>query len=155
MDARGGDALERIDVVGEVIPQMRRLVVSHVLPRHAHAVHVVVHEGGHAVTGGICRGVDVDGATVGEAPQNQFLAPVAKEVGGEAGSGFGAVAGGRSAEGAQGVAPEAETHDGCLALFPLGDLDVVEQFLLGVAIPEDAEIHAGVGVVDGLAVDAP
>ena len=69
---------------------------------------MVVHKRGNAPLGSIGRGVDVEGGAVGRAPQHDFLTPVAEEVGGQVGCGFGAVAGGGVAVGAQGVAAETE-----------------------------------------------
>lgn len=53
------NTLERINIIGQIISQMRRLVISHILPCHTHAVYMVVHQGGHTVIGGGNSGIDI------------------------------------------------------------------------------------------------
>ena len=57
------------------------LVVGIILPGYTHSIGVVVHKTGHTVGSPVASGEDVDGAGVGGIPKDEFLAPVAKDVG--------------------------------------------------------------------------
>ena len=98
LDSIIGLALEFLNEVGQVIAEVWGLVVADVLPSDAHAVDVVVHEGGYAVAGALDGRVETAHRGVCLAPENDLLAPVAEEIGHQARSGFGAVAGGWIAE---------------------------------------------------------
>ena len=67
--------------VGQIEAEVRRLVVGRVLPGHAHAVGVVVHQRRHAVVCGDVGGEDVQRAAGAGIPEDELLAPVAEQVG--------------------------------------------------------------------------
>ena len=92
-----------------------------------------MHQGGHTVGGRRVGGVDVECGVVVCRPQDDFLAPVAEEVGLQIWCRLGAVA----AAGAV----ETQTGGDIAAAVPFADGSTVEQFVLQVAIPVDAEIH--------------
>ena len=78
--------------VADVIAQVGWLVISHILPGDAHAVHMVVHKGGYAVLGGRGCGKYHQRGRIVPAPQNNFFPPVSQQIGLETWGRFGAVA---------------------------------------------------------------
>lgn len=64
--------------VSDVVSQVGRLVIGHVLPGDAHAVDVVVHEGGYSVLGGGCGGKEYQTGGIAPVPQYDFFSPIAK-----------------------------------------------------------------------------
>ena len=62
--------------VSDVVSQVGWLVIGYVLPGDAHAVDVVVHEGGYAVLGGGCGGEEHQCGGVALVPQNDFFPPI-------------------------------------------------------------------------------
>ena len=72
---------------------MRGLVVAIVLRSDGEAVLRIVHQGVEAALRGDGSGIYAQGV-VGDGTEDDFLAPVAEDVGGEAGGGFAAVVGG-------------------------------------------------------------
>lgn len=64
--------------VSDVVSQVGRLVIGHVLPGDAHAVDVVVHEGGYSVPGGGCGGEEYQTGGIAPVPQNDFFSPIAE-----------------------------------------------------------------------------
>ena len=77
---------------GQIVAEVRGLVVAHVLPCHCHTVGVVVHEGGDTVGSGTVGGEDVEMRGIGDIPEDKLLAPVAHEVSLKIRSGLGPVA---------------------------------------------------------------
>ncbi len=82
-----------LEQVGQVVAEVRRLIVSHVLPSHAHTINRIVHQSGHTEARLHVGCEDVEVSRVAAVPQYQFLTPVAKDVGQEVGRLLGAVAG--------------------------------------------------------------
>ena len=72
-----------------------RLVVADVLPRHAHAIEVVMHEGGTTVRCRYVGGEDVQMRRGGRVPEDELLTPVTEDISLEVGCRFRPVAGGR------------------------------------------------------------
>ena len=129
----------RLVAVGEEVAEVWRLVVGYVLPGDAHAVGVVVHEGGHAEIGGFGGGEDIQRGCIGGVPENDFLTPVAKDVGLQVGRGLRSVAGRRTAVVVGVLALDVET--GGTVAVPLVDFCAVEELVLQVAVPVDAEVE--------------
>ena len=127
------------EAVGQIIPQMRRLVVGRVLPRHPHSIDVVVHQGGHSHLRGFDGGKDVESGAVGSVPQNQFLAPVAQQVGLQVGVFLREVARARVVVLVQTLPVDCELRRPVAV--PFVNPVAIEQFVLRVAIPIDAEVH--------------
>ena len=71
---------------------MRWLIISHILPCHAHAIDMVVHQGGKPVNSRDIGREDVEVGRIAPVPQYQFLTPVAKDVGLQVRGSFGGIA---------------------------------------------------------------
>ena len=73
-------ALERLNEVGQIIAQMGRLIVAHILPRNAHTVSMVVHQGWNTIFGCRYRRINVQRSIVCGATEYHFLPPVTKDI---------------------------------------------------------------------------
>jgi len=126
-------------VVGEIVAEMRRLVVCHILPADAHAVSVVVHEGWHTNGGGLIGGEYLQGAAVGWVPKNHFLSPVTEDVARKIRCVLGAIASGcavvRHRVGSCDI-DRIAAGGGVVS-----DVVAIEQFVVNVVSPINAEIH--------------
>ena len=69
------------ETIGQIVAEMRRLVVRHVLPCHAHAVEVIVHEGWCCIAGLYVGCEDIECRRIGAVPEDKFFTPVTEEVG--------------------------------------------------------------------------
>ena len=138
--------------VGQIVAEVRGLIVAAVLPRYAHTVNMVGHQAWHFEFGGFGGGENHDfacGRRVVCFPliHDKFLAPVAKDVGLQTGGGLGPVATRGSS-----VGTEIYHGDNGVVLCVVG-LNVrvvahtthasVESLVEGVARPIDAEVYAG------------
>ena len=126
-------------VVGEVVTKMRWLVVGYILPADAHAVCVVVHEGWHTDVGGLVGGEYLQGAVVGWVPKNHFLAPVTEDVARKIWSVLGAVACGSAV--VRHCFAFCDIDIGTTVGGVVADIVAIEQFVIDVVSPLDAEVH--------------
>ena len=126
-------------VVGEIVAEMRRLVVCHILPTDAHAVCVVVHEGWHTNGGGLIGGEYLQGAVVGWVPKNHFLAPVTEDVARKIRRVLGAIASGSAVVCHRVGSCDIDSRAACGGV--VGDVVAIEQFVINVVSPINAEVH--------------
>jgi hypothetical protein len=150
-------------IVGKAIPQVRGLVVGGVLPHDAHAINMVLHEAGYFVLRGLGGGIDKQCACLGIAivivlEKDEFLAPIAQDVGLQTGGSLGAVAGFGGA-----VAYERLEHGDIVGLGIViaytgivttmrGGITAVEGLIVGVAGPINAIVEVGSGLEQGVTV---
>lgn len=128
----------RVHAHAEIEAQVGRLVVRVLLPGNGGPVVRIVHQGVHALGGGERRREHHHAGLVGQR-EDGFLAPIAHDIGHEAGVGLGAVVG----HDARHVV-ERDDPIGLLAGgVPLGDDRPIEQLAHQVAVPPDAEVVGG------------
>ena len=125
--------------VGQIVAKVRRLIVGHVLPCNTHAIGMVVHQRWNTIVGGFVRREHVKRGTVALIPKDDFLAPIAEDVGLQVRRVLGAVARRRVAIVVRILTANVEAS-GATAV-PTVYRRSIEELLLQVAIPEDAEVH--------------
>jgi len=121
-------------LVGQVVTEVRRLVVTHVLPHDGEAIDVVLHQRRNAIIGGDVCSENVDARTIRRVEKDEFLAPIAQQIGLQTRGGFRAVASGGVVETRDGSRSRTvPLHDGRRATV------AAKQFLLQIAVPIDTE----------------
>ena len=142
-----GRLLQVLYRVGQVVAQVRRLVVGHVLPGDTHAVVRVVHQGVHAVIRLDRSAENRNHGSVAAGAQNKFFAPVTEQVGHEARVLLCSVV--------RGGLVHVAVGEVAVRLLVLGAPLVyctVKQFVLQVAVEIDAEVHRGLAARNLLAL---
>ena len=67
-------------MIGQIIPQMRRLVIAYILPGHSHPIDMVVHQGWNPIVRRDIGGEDIEMRGIALIPIDDFLSPVAEEI---------------------------------------------------------------------------
>ena len=87
IDERAFDNLvSAAEYIGQIVAEVWRLVVARILPRDAHTIEMIGHEAGDGILGRGDGAVDVEGGFIRSIPHHDFFAPVAVDVGYQAGS---------------------------------------------------------------------
>ena len=79
-------SLNLLRLVGQIVSEVRRLIVAYILPSHSHAIHMVVHQGRHSIIGRRIGGEDIEMRGIALIPVDDLLSPITEQVGLKVGS---------------------------------------------------------------------
>ena len=134
-------------MIRQIISQMRRLIISHILPSHSHTIDMVVHQSWNPI---FCRnigGEDIEMRCIALIPIDNFLSPVAEEISLQIRSRLRPVATHRVAHFIQLLAiAQRQSHRLTAVPFlelrrKMGRTSVCQKFILQVTIPINPEVH--------------